>query len=76
MHHAELHPDEYRPGAHSSRPNCDGVMVDGLPLPEPPGARTVNNLRALHEWPRGLRLIVEPHAPRVGKFAAGQRLCS
>ena len=38
-------------------------MVDGLPLPEPPGARTVNDLRALREWPRGLRLIVEPHAP-------------
>jgi hypothetical protein len=37
------------------------VVVEGLPLPELPGARTVGDLRALREWPHGLRLIVEPH---------------
>ena len=35
------------------------VAVEGLPLPELPGARTVGGLRTLREWPHGLRLVVE-----------------
>ena len=36
------------------------VAVEGLPLPELPGARTVGDLRTLRDWPQGLRLVVEP----------------
>ena len=36
------------------------VVVEGLPLPELPGARTVGDLRSLRVWPQGLRLVVEP----------------
>ena len=36
------------------------LVVEGLPLPELPGARTVGDLRRLREWPRCLRLVVEP----------------
>jgi hypothetical protein len=36
------------------------VAVEGLPLPELPGARTVGDLRTLRDWPPGLRLVVEP----------------
>jgi hypothetical protein len=39
------------------------VLVQGLPLPDLP-ARTVRQLRALDEWPIGLRLVVE-HRPAV-----------
>jgi hypothetical protein len=28
------------------------VAVEGLPLPELPGARTVGDLRTLRDWPR------------------------
>jgi hypothetical protein len=35
------------------------VAVEGLPLRELPGARTVGDLRTLREWPHGLRLVVE-----------------
>ena len=34
------------------------MAVQGLPLPDLP-VRTVRQLRALDEWPVGLRLVVE-----------------
>ena len=46
-HHAERRPDEYRPVLTALARIDDGVMVESLPLPEVPGARTVNDLRAL-----------------------------
>ena len=45
---------------------ADDVVVDGLPLPELPGVRTVFDLRAAsptRAWPPNLRFIVEPHGP-------------
>ena len=54
----ELHANEHSPGA-LARIAAD-VVVEGLPLPELPGARTVGDLRSLREWPQGLRLVVEP----------------
>ncbi len=44
----------------------DDVVVEGLPLPELPGARTVCDLRVIsptRAWPPNLRLVVEPHGP-------------
>ncbi len=45
---------------------ADDVVVDGLPLPELPGVRTVFDLRAANPtkaWPAGLRFVVEQHGP-------------